>query len=364
MRKTIVVITVVAMVATAGVVWAANLGGILLTTVGVGALVKATAGPVDKFINTAMQNRHMPAGTSTKVVPVLSVGRKGYIGAMQVAGAGSYVSKAKAVVQVETEFDHGRYRIKLLVPTESSNPLEFNRIQGLGATAMVDMGLTGGDYEVPNTRSMRAGDILLAGGIGLAVKEFGPQINDFINKVAGTKGGRFSGATKVVPYLSFGEKAYIGAMQVAGPATAVNKVKAVWQYEDLFDGGRFRVRALVPTDSINPLSLRRVSGVGCVAVIDTVVARQLEAKNHPTWASYHSKYPLFVGDADRGYRQRPPGWDRGRKEGWIKHGNPYAPPGQSKTTIVTPIGGLKIAVPADKEKDKDEPKGKGKGKGK
>jgi len=367
MRRAIAIVAVLGMLATVGAVWAADIGRILVTTVGVGAVVKATAGPVNKFINTVTQNRHLAAGTSTKVVPVLSVGRKGYIGAMQVAGARSLVSKAAAVVQVETEFDHGRFRIKLLVPTEHSNPLAFKRIKGLGATAMIDMGLTGSDYQVPNTRSLRAGDLLYGAAIAVAVKQFATPVNKFINQVAGTKGGTPLGATKVVPYLSFGEKAYIGAMQVAGPTWAVSKVQAVWQLEELFDHGRFRVRILVPTNSVNPLKLRRVSGVGCTAVIDAVIARHLEENRRPGYVGYRQRFPLFTGDPE--YR-RPPGWDQGRKEGWIKHGNPYLPPGLSKKAVPRTI----IPVPADQKKDEvkiiikdndqEQDKGKAKGKGK
>jgi len=312
----------------AGTAWAGDIARAVLTTVGVGAVVKATAEPADKFINSAMQNRRMPVGTATKVVPALSVGRKGYIGAIQVAGAKTLVDKAHAVAQVETEFDHGRYRIKLLIPTESSNPTQFKRIAGLGVTALVDVGLSRNAYTAPSTRSLDAGTVLIAAGIGLAVNQFGTQINSFIDKVAGTNGGTPLGETKVVPYLSFGEKAYIGAMQVAGPSWAVRKVKAVWQYEDLFDAGRLRVRALVPTTSLNPLQMKRVAGVGCTAVIDTVVAREMEHNKYRDRYRYHEYYPVFVGDEPR--YARPPGWDRGRKTGWGAHGNPYLPPGQAK----------------------------------
>ena len=367
MRKAVVLWVVLALAVALGGAWAVDsseIGRAVLTTVGVGAVVKATAAPADKFINTAMQSRHMPIGTATKVVPVLSVGRKAYVGAMQVAGSSSLVRKARAVVQAETEFDRGRFRIKLLIPTESSNPLQFKRIPGLGATALVDVALSSNAYTVPNTRSLRAGDLLYGAAIGLAVKEFARPINDFINRAAGTQGGPVTGATKVVPYLSFGEKGYLGAMQVAGPVWAVSKVQAVWQYEDLFDRGRLRIRALVPTNSINPVGMKRISGVGCTAVIDAVVARRLERERHPERYYYRDKYPFFVGDEPE---RRPPGWDRGRKEGWQKHGNPYLPPGLSKKVPGRP--GLVIPVPVQEEKkpapkgEQPKPPGKGKPRG-
>ena len=138
---------------------------------------------------------------------------------------------------------------------------------------------------------------------------------------------------------SVGAKAYLGAMQVAGPAHLVNRVKAVWQYEGLFDRGRARLRVLVPSDSLNPLDIRRVRGVGATAIIDTVFLR---TRAEPGEFGYLRGTGIFVGDED-GYRQgRPPGWDRGLKMGWILHGDPYLPPGLSKK--IGPRGGV-IIVP-------------------
>ena len=134
----------------------------------------------------------------------------------------------------------------------------------------------------------------------------------------------------MVPYLSFGSKAYIGMMQVAGPAREVGQVKAVWQFEQLFDSGRVRLRALVPTNSINPLQLKRVKGVGCTAVIDAMVLRAREEPRYPDHYRYFGRAPLFVGAYEDPHYRRPPGWDRGEKVGWIKHGNPYLPPGLAK----------------------------------
>lgn len=302
---------------------ASQLGTAVLRTAGTVVAVEAVAKPANRFINTAMLSRRMPLGVANKVVPVLSFGRKGYVGAIQVAGAAPLVNRAKAVLQLEFEFDGGRYRIKELLPTDSLNPFGAKRIPGLGATAMLDIAITGGTCSAPRSGSLRISDVIVGGGIGLAVKEFGPQIDRFINSVARNRGGLPLGETKVVPYLSFGEKAYIGAMQVAGPSDRVRRVKAVWQYEDLFDRGRVRVRALVPTDSINPIGMKRVTGVGVTAVIDTVFIRTREARTHPGEYRYFDRYPVFVGD-------QPPGWSRGRKEGWIKHGGRDLPPGLRK----------------------------------
>ncbi len=312
-----------------GTALAANVGEMVLKTVAIGAVVKAVSGPADKAINGLVGNRRLPVGTSTKVVPVLSVGEKGYIGMAQVAGSQALVKKTKAVLQVETAFDRKQYRIKLLIPLNSVNPIGAGRVKGLGITGLLDTAISRNAYDLPPSVGWNAGDALKAGVIAVAASQFGSQINSFINSALRNQGALPSGATKVVPYLSFGSKAYIGMMQVAGPAGQVKQVKAVWQYEQLFDAGRVRLRALVPSDSVNPLKIRRVKGVGCTAVIDAMVLRAKDRERHPDHYRYFQHAPIFVGLGEDP-RYRPPGWDRGRKEGWIKQGSPNLPPGLAK----------------------------------
>ncbi len=308
---------------------AVDLGEALLRTVTVGAVVSAISGPADDGINTLVGNRNLPPGMGTKVVPVLSVGEKGYVGAVQVAGSEELIARTKAVLQLETSWSSKQYRIKLLMPVDSVNPLSAGRVKGLGASALVDVALSRNAYLLPASRGFNAGDLLKAGAIAVGTNEFGPQINDFVNSVFKNEGGTPDGATKVVPYLSFGEKSYIGMMQVAGPAEQVERVRAVWQYEDLFDGGRVRLRALVPSDSVNPLEVSRVKGVGCTAIIDAMALRAREYERHRDQYGYFERAPIFVGLGEDPH-YRPPGWDRGRKVGWVKHGDPYHPPGLSK----------------------------------
>jgi hypothetical protein len=112
-------------------------------------------------------------------------------------------------------------------------------------------------------------------GIGLVVKAFAPQINDFINTLMLNNRVENREKTKVVPILSVGigisspGGAYIGAAQVSGPEEAVAAVQAVAQIEATFSN-TVRVKALVPIDSLTPLpgSFRRVDGVGVTAIID------------------------------------------------------------------------------------------------
>jgi hypothetical protein len=335
-----------------GAALAVNVGQAVVKAVTVGAVVSAVSGPADKALNTITANRKLPPGVSTKVVPVLSVGEKGYVGAAQVAGSRRLVDKTKSVIQFETAFNDKQYRIKLLMPMDSVNPLQMGRVKGMGVSALVDIALSNNSYLLPPSERFNAGDALKAGAILLAVNQFGPQINGFINSTYKSQGGTPEGATKVVPYLSFGTKSYIGMMQVAGPQSQVSKVKAVWQFEQLFDRGRVRLRALVPTDSVNPLKLARVKGVGCTAIIDAMALRAKEYERHRNQYGYFDRAGIFVGLGEDPH-YRPPGWDRGRKTGWAKHGNPYLPPGQAKQEERR---GVRVEV---REQGKDQGEGRG-----
>src|SRR5713226_3254251 len=108
-------------------------------------------------------------------------------------------------------------------------------------------------------------------GVGYVVKQYAGPLNTFVNNLLDNRGVKVREQTKVVPVLSLGvgQASYIGAAQVSGPKGALEKVAAVGQLEGDFSGV-FRVKALVPIDSENPIAdgIRRVPGVGVTAVID------------------------------------------------------------------------------------------------
>ncbi|WP_448588793.1 hypothetical protein [Thermodesulfobium sp.] len=112
------------------------------------------------------------------------------------------------------------------------------------------------------------GSILEGGGIAIAVKIFGRQINDFINTALMNRNISTQEMTKVVPIISIGNGTYVGAAQVSGPAERVQTVQAVMQLELNFSDNKFRIKALIPSDSLNPLKFSRVLGVGVSAMID------------------------------------------------------------------------------------------------
>ena len=119
----------------------------------------------------------------------------------------------------------------------------------------------------PPASALDLGSALKLFGIGYAVKVFGGQINSFINTLLAHNGVAWEGTTKVVPIISIGSGAHVGAAQVAGPPELVKKVQAVAQGE--LHIGDFRGTALIPISTSKATGgLKRVEGVGLSALID------------------------------------------------------------------------------------------------
>ena len=121
---------------------------------------------------------------------------------------------------------------------------------------------------MPATQAFSLGDVLKVGGIGFLVDRFAGPLNSFINTLTFKRKAGNEFATKVVPVLTFGSGGYVGAVQVTGSQELVDRTQAVLQLESDFNGGQFRVKALVPVDSKNPVNFTRVQGVGVSATID------------------------------------------------------------------------------------------------
>ena len=118
-----------------------------------------------------------------------------------------------------------------------------------------------------NLRDIVRGGALVVGG-GALVKAIAEPINNFINTITLNRGAQLQGHTKVVPIVSIGDGAHIGAAQVGGTSKqSVEQTQAVAQLEASFQG--IRTRVLIPIDSVNPIQrFRRVQGVGVTAIID------------------------------------------------------------------------------------------------
>lgn len=102
---------------------------------------------VDKFglqINSALNkvtaNKNLSTDEATNVVPIISLGGGGYIGAVQVIGARENVDNCKAVVQIEVNQVIGKnIRAKVLVPVGSKTTSNIKRIYGVGVSAIIDI---------------------------------------------------------------------------------------------------------------------------------------------------------------------------------------------------------------------------------
>ena len=119
---------------------------------------------------------------------------------------------------------------------------------------------TGALVNTTQAFSLNLGSILKVGGVGILVDRFGGQINDFLNKILAQNNLSTTYTTKVVPIVSVGTNGYIGAAQVTGPASEVERVEAVAQLEASFNNVA-RVKGLVPIDSKNPVNASRIQGV-------------------------------------------------------------------------------------------------------
>lgn len=107
-------------------------------------------------------------------------------------------------------------------------------------------------------------------GVGAAVKQFGPQINSAINKLA-QHTDTTTRTTKVVPIISGGinSRQAVGAAQVMGPKSLVDKVQAVAQLEQDLFGREVKIRAMIPIESKEIVKdIRKVDGVGISGIVD------------------------------------------------------------------------------------------------
>ena len=114
----------------------------ILKVGGIGILVDRFSPQLNSFINTLMMQHKAAPEFATKVVPILTVGvlgNSGYIGAAQVMGPQNLVDRVQAVVQVESNFNGNMFRVKGLIPIDSKIPVNFNRVSGVGVSAIIDV---------------------------------------------------------------------------------------------------------------------------------------------------------------------------------------------------------------------------------
>ena len=112
--------------------------GDLIGILGGGILVSGFSSQINDFINTVTFNRGVGIEDETKVVPIVSVGSGTSIGAAQVAGPKAEVDRVRAVAEISVSF-MGRVGVRILIPIDSTNPIErFRRVQKVGLSAVID----------------------------------------------------------------------------------------------------------------------------------------------------------------------------------------------------------------------------------
>lgn len=128
---------------------AQNIGDILKGGIAGAAILIAVDkfGPdIDKFVNKITGNKPgADSGEGTNVVPILSVGRGTYAGAVQVSGPKANVDRVKAVAQLEGQARIGvNVRARVLIPISNRNvtdPSKLSRVKGVGVSTLIDIKL-------------------------------------------------------------------------------------------------------------------------------------------------------------------------------------------------------------------------------
>jgi len=106
---------------------------------GMSVLISKFATPLNKFINQLTFKHGVGNEYATKVVPILSFGNGGYIGAAQVIGTQELIDQTEAVLQIEGDFSGKQFRVKALIPIDTKNVTKFSRVNGVGVSAIIDV---------------------------------------------------------------------------------------------------------------------------------------------------------------------------------------------------------------------------------
>lgn len=133
----LVIVCLVGAIAATVAAHAVGLGDVLKVG-GVALLVSQYDDEIDSFITSALGEREAAAQGATKVVPILSLGRGGHIGAAQVVGNPENVQRVKAVVQVEGRFGSGRAQVLVPVTTDKASGSP-DRAKGVGVSAVIEL---------------------------------------------------------------------------------------------------------------------------------------------------------------------------------------------------------------------------------
>jgi len=116
--------------------------GDVLKGAGLVLLVDRFGDELNSFVNKLTLNKGVGVDDRTAVVPIISLGQGGYVGAAQVSGPAHLVERVKAVAQFEANMSGKTFRIKALVPVESKDiTKDIKRVGGVGVSAIIDVRL-------------------------------------------------------------------------------------------------------------------------------------------------------------------------------------------------------------------------------
>lgn len=139
-RTTGLLISAVLIISLAASVSYGSLIGDALKVGGIGFVVSKFGNQINDFVNKLTANKNVGTTQATAVVPILSLGSGGHIGAAQVIGSKANVAKCKAVVQIEGDGVFGsKIRARALVPVGSKTTSNIKRIYGVGVSALIDI---------------------------------------------------------------------------------------------------------------------------------------------------------------------------------------------------------------------------------
>ncbi len=98
---------------------------------------------IDRFVNAVTGNKPGGVRETTRVVPILTVGKGTYAGAVQVTGPKNKVDTVKAVAQVEgtTKIAGTEIRARGLIPVSARSVTDLgslSRVKGVGVSALID----------------------------------------------------------------------------------------------------------------------------------------------------------------------------------------------------------------------------------
>ena len=117
----------------------------MLKEKGVSLALDHFSGKINDYVNENAPFK-IEEGYETKIVPVVTVGSKGYIGAAQICGPKEQLEKCKAALTVEGQLASDAVRVQYLVPIDTARPTSLenvHRVQGVGVSARLDLGFPG-----------------------------------------------------------------------------------------------------------------------------------------------------------------------------------------------------------------------------